>query len=50
MAQGRHIETIAVAELEQQKQRLEKYLVQARYAMAQTRDTALNSHATETLP
>lgn len=49
-AQGRHIETIAVAELEQQKQRLEKYLVQARYAMAQTRDTALNSHATETLP
>jgi len=50
LAQGRHIEAIAVAELEQQKQRLEQYLVQARYAMAQTRDTALNSHTTEILP
>ncbi|MGB5260096.1 MAG: hypothetical protein WBO34_06165 [Gammaproteobacteria bacterium] len=41
VAQGRLIEQIAVRELEQQKERLDTYIVQARFALAQTYDSAL---------
>ena len=50
LVQGRRIEDLAVAELEAQKQRLDHYLVQARYALAQTWDMARNSHAPEIQP
>jgi len=48
LTQGARIETLAVAELEQQQQRLDSYIVQARFALAQTYDDALqgNSGAT----
>lgn len=39
-AQERYLEEIAVAELQQQKQRLAEYLVQARFAVAQIYDQA----------
>ncbi|UCC55169.1 MAG: hypothetical protein JSU75_07240, partial [Gammaproteobacteria bacterium] len=42
VAQGARLEKLAVNELEQQKQRVESYLVQARFALAQTFDSALN--------
>ncbi|MBT8116470.1 MAG: hypothetical protein KJO66_01450 [Gammaproteobacteria bacterium] len=38
--QGRLIEQIAVRELEQQKERLDTYIVQARFSLAQTYDSA----------
>lgn len=41
LAQGRLIEQIAVRELEAQKDRLDTYIVQARFALAQTYDSAL---------
>jgi hypothetical protein len=40
-AQGARIEQLAVSELEQQQQRLDSYIVQARFALAQTYDDAL---------
>lgn len=40
-AQGAMIEQLAVKELEQQRQRLDSYIVQARFALAQTYDDAL---------
>jgi chromosome segregation ATPase len=47
-AQGAMIEKLAVTELQQQLLRLESYIVQARFALAQTHDDALqgNSGAT----
>ena len=43
LAQGAQLEQLAVSELERQKQRVESYLVQARFALAQTYDSALNT-------
>ena len=43
LAQGGQLEQLAVNELERQKQRVESYLVQARFALAQTFDSALNT-------
>lgn len=43
LAQGTQLEQLAINELEQQKQRVESYLVQARFALAQTFDSALNT-------
>jgi hypothetical protein len=43
LAQGVEIERLAINELENQKKRLDSYLVQARFALAQTYDSALNS-------
>ena len=40
VAQGTLLENLAVHELEQQKQRLDKYRIQARFALAQTYDSA----------
>jgi hypothetical protein len=42
-AQGGEIERLAVRGLEDRKQRLDSYLVQARFALAQTYDSALNT-------
>ena len=42
LAQGARIEQLAVTELEQQQQRLDSYIVQARFALAQTYDDALH--------
>lgn len=47
LAQGVHLERLAVKELERQKQRVATYLVQARFAMAQTYDSALNTGAAD---
>jgi len=44
LAQGGEIERLAISELENQKKRLDSYLVQARFALAQTYDSALNTH------
>ena len=44
-AQERYLEEIAVAELQQQKQRLAEYLVQARFAVAQIYDQASRAPA-----
>jgi hypothetical protein len=41
LAQGKLLEQIAVRELEAQKDRLDTYIVQARFALAQTYDSAL---------
>jgi hypothetical protein len=41
LAQGKLIEQIAVRELEQQKERIDTYVVQARFALAQTYDSAV---------
>jgi hypothetical protein len=43
VAQGAQLEQLAVNELERQQQRVASYLVQARYALAQTFDSALNT-------
>jgi hypothetical protein len=43
LAQGSEIERLAISELENQKERLDAYLVQARFALAQTYDSALNA-------
>ncbi|MEZ5540707.1 MAG: tetratricopeptide repeat protein [Pseudomonadota bacterium] len=43
LAQGNSIEQLAVAELEQQKSRIDTYIVQARFSLAQTFDSALHS-------
>lgn len=41
IAQGKYIEQLAIAELEQQKKRIDTYIVQARFSLAQTFDNAL---------
>jgi len=41
--QGIYIENLAVIRLEKQKQRLDRYLTQARFALAQTYDVALSA-------
>jgi hypothetical protein len=41
--QGRYIENLAIIQLEKQKQRLERYLTQACFALAQTYDVALSA-------
>jgi hypothetical protein len=43
LKQGRYIENLAVIQLEKQKQRLDRYLTQARFALAQTYDVALTA-------
>jgi hypothetical protein len=43
LAQGGEIERLAIRELENQKKRLDSYLIQARFALAQTYDSALNT-------
>jgi hypothetical protein len=43
LAQGSEIERVAISELENQKKRLDSYLIQARFALAQTYDSALNT-------
>lgn len=43
LAQGSEIERLAVSELDRQKKRLDAYLVQARFALAHTYDSALNT-------
>jgi RecJ-like exonuclease len=40
-AQGEYIEQLAVNELERQKKRIDTYIVQARFSLAQTLDNAL---------
>ena len=45
MSQGVRVEDLAVAQLEKQKRRLDAYLVQARFALAQTYDSALAGQA-----
>jgi hypothetical protein len=45
IAQGGRVEDLAVAQLEKQKQRLDAYLIQARFALAQTYDSALSTQA-----
>lgn len=46
MAQGVLLEQLAVNELEAQKKRIDSYIIQARFALAQTYDSALN-HPTD---
>ena len=41
--QGSYIDKLAVTQLEKQKQRLDRYLTQARFALAQTYDVALSA-------
>ena len=45
ISQGVRVEDLAVAQLEKQKRRLDAYLVQARFALAQTYDSALAGQA-----
>jgi hypothetical protein len=45
LAQGRQIVQLAIHELEQQQARVEAYLIQARFALAQTYDSALHPAA-----
>jgi len=45
VAQGKHLEDLAIKELEQQKQRVNAYIIQARFALAQTYDSALDQPA-----
>jgi len=47
LAQGRQLEQLAIKELEQQQQRIDAYIIQARFALAQTYDNALQSTAGE---
>ena len=47
LAQGTLLEQLAVNELEQQKRRLDIYIIQARYSLAQTHDSALTAHPVE---
>jgi hypothetical protein len=44
LAQGARIEQLAVSELGQQQQRLDSYIIQARFALAQTYDDALQGN------
>jgi hypothetical protein len=43
--QGEQLQQLAVNELERQQRRIDTYLVQARFALAQTYDTALHAQA-----
>jgi outer membrane protein assembly factor BamD (BamD/ComL family) len=43
LAQGRLLEQLAVAELQQQQHRIDVYVVQARFSLAQTYDLALHA-------
>jgi len=43
LAQGELLERLAVAELQQQQKRIDVYVVQARFALAQTYDLALQA-------
>ena len=45
LTQGRHVEQLAIRELEAQKKRIDVYVIQARYALAQTYDRALNTYS-----
>jgi hypothetical protein len=47
LSQGRQLEQLAIQELEQQQQRIDAYIIQARFALAQTYDSALTSPAGE---
>lgn len=47
LAQGKHLEDLAINELEQQQLRVEAYIIQARFALAQTYDSALDQPAGE---
>jgi len=47
IAQGRQLEHLAINELEQQQQRVDAYIIQARFALAQTYDSALEQSAGE---
>jgi Tetratricopeptide repeat len=49
LAQGRHLEQLAIKELEQQQQRVDAYIIQARFALAQTYDSALQQPAFESV-
>ena len=40
-AQGQQLDQLAIAELEQQQRRIDTYIIQARFALAQTYDSAL---------
>jgi hypothetical protein len=43
--QGKQLDLLAIAELERQKQRIDTYIIQARFALAQTYDSALQQPA-----
>lgn len=45
LAQGKQLEHLAINELEQQQQRVDAYIIQARFALAQTYDNALQHPA-----
>ena len=45
VAQGKQLEQLAINELEQQQQRVDTYIIQARFALAQTYDSALDRPA-----
>jgi hypothetical protein len=45
IAQGIVLEQLAVNELEKQKERIDTYIIQARFALAQTYDSSLNNPA-----
>jgi len=47
ITQGKQLEYLAVNELEQQQQRVDAYIIQARFALAQTYDSALEQPAGE---
>ena len=47
LAQGKQLEWLAINELEQQQQRVDAYIIQARFALAQTYDDALEQQAGE---
>jgi hypothetical protein len=47
LAQGKQLEHLAINELEQQQQRVDAYIIQARFALAQTYDNALQKPAVE---
>lgn len=47
LKQGKQLEHLAINELEQQQQRVDAYIIQARFALAQTYDNALQTPAVE---
>ena len=47
LAQGKQLEWLAINELQQQQQRVDAYIIQARFALAQTYDDALQQPAGE---
>ena len=47
IAQGKQLEHLAINELEQQQHRVDTYIIQARFALAQTYDSALEQPAGE---